>query len=169
MTKQLNISIFENYLTIKAIQEKTLTIEQFYKSLSDYITKTKAQNYKNLDVEKVKSKKILGIVPVLFDNKRRHADSMSISKRCMITIDIDSFIGTLEELKTELHNKFSELCYVIYTTAKSTIEKPRIRLIFFLREDFSVTTKQKICKFSRGHSQRMGGNFRHINRNTCWY
>ena len=143
MTKQLNISIFENYLNIKAIQEKTLTIEQFYKSLSDYITKTKAQNYKNLDVEKVKSKKILGIVPVLFDNKRRHADSMSISKRCMITIDIDSFAGTLEELIIELNNKFSELCYVTYTTAKSTIEKPRIRLIFFLREDFSVTTKQE--------------------------
>lgn len=143
MTKLLNISIFENYSNIIAIQEVTLTIEQFYKSLSDYIIKTKAQNYKNLSIEDIKAKKILGIVPVLFDNKRRHANSMSISKRCMITIDIDSFEGTLDELKTELHNRFSGLCYITYTTAKSTIEKPRVRLIFFLKNDFSVTTRQE--------------------------
>ena len=143
MTKQLNISFFENYSNITAIREATLTIEQFYKSLSDYIIKTKTQNYKNLSIEDIKAKKILGIVPVLFDNKRRHADSMSISKRCMITIDIDSFEGTLDELKTEIHNRFSELCYITYTTGKSSEEKPRVRLILFLKNDFSVTTKQE--------------------------
>jgi hypothetical protein len=96
MTKTLNISFFKNYHDNTAI-EKELTIDAFCSFLQQYLHKTEQEKYNSLDIEKVKSTKILGFIPLLFDNKHRKIEYMSISKRCMITIDIDSYKGTLDE------------------------------------------------------------------------
>lgn len=150
MTRKLNISFFENYTNTTA-KEKEYTIDEFYILLQRNITKTKEQNYKqlNIDIEKIKKQEIFSFIPLFFKDKRRHNDSMSISKRCMITINIDSFACTLEEVKTELHSKFSNLYYIAYSTAKSTTENPRFRVLFFLNNDFSVTTKQEQDLYSK--------------------
>jgi hypothetical protein len=148
MTKTLNISFFKNYHDNTAI-EKELTIDAFCSFLQQYLHKTEQEKYNSLDIEKVKSTKILGFIPLLFDNKHRKIEYMSISKRCMITIDIDSYKGTLDELKQDLHNKFSTMYYAMYTTAKSTYDNPRVRLIFFLKDDFNVTTKTEQSLYSK--------------------
>lgn len=80
--------------------------------------------------------------------------SFSIAKRAseylvsrsIITYDIDNFKGNFDELLSLVRECFKNNTYIYYTTASSTYNKPRIRLMLFIDGDIKATDYGKITR-----------------------
>ena len=78
-------------------------------------------------------------------SKPQRASEYLIS-RSIITYDIDNFKGNFDELLSLVRECFKNNTYIYYTTASSTYNKPRIRLMLFIDGDIKATDYGKITR-----------------------
>lgn len=126
---EILITILDHVKSLKLRQQKT-TWRQFKSNLLSYYQSTvdnPTSKYKEDGSTSVKY-----IIAGEFDSNFR--TNANIIKRSMLTLDIDEWGGSAEELKEEIKTSFSKYNFMSYSTASCTSENPRARVILPLNE-----------------------------------
>ena len=109
----------------------TLTWDSIVKSLSKHrIGKTKEENGY--------------FVGGVFNNDYRN--KTNLLSRCLLTLDVDSYEGPLDDLELDLDLAFGHLSYIVYSTWSSGGGNGlRFRLVFPLDKDIDGEQYKKLC------------------------
>lgn len=78
-----------------------------------------------------------------FTNERRITENLE--SRTLITLDVDKYAGTLDDLIVTL-NQLDQYRYIAYSTASHTVDKPRIRVVLFLTNEVETTKYKELAK-----------------------
>lgn len=126
------ISFFDNVKDIVP-KERKLKFEEILKYFNEVATRpfTKKENLEAM---------ICGS----FSSPQRASEYLI--SRSIITYDIDSYQGNFDELLSLIRECFKNNTYIYYTTASSTYDKPRIRLMLFIDKDIKATDYGKITR-----------------------
>jgi len=126
------ISFFDNVKDIVP-KERKLKFEEILKYFNEVATKpfTKKENLEAM---------ICGSF-----SKPQRASEYLIS-RSIITYDIDNFKGNFDELLSLVRECFKNNTYIYYTTASSTYNKPRIRLMLFIDGDIKAGSYSNVTR-----------------------
>lgn len=86
-----------------------------------------------------------------FTGERRITENLE--SRTLITLDIDKYTGTLDDLIVTL-KQLDKYRYIAYSTASHTVDKPRIRVVLFLTNEvetakYKESVKQFISTLSK--------------------
>ena len=122
--RDYTISFFDN-VTSKVPRQSNLRFEE----IISYFNKVVAKPFtvkENLEA----------MICGAFSKPQR--DSANLTYRSIITYDIDSYIGNLDELLTLVNECLKNNTCIYYTTTSSTYAKPRIRLMLFLSKDIEA-------------------------------
>jgi len=119
--RKYNISTLEKVYS-KVATPKQLTFDEFSKLLKD------------ASLVEFESKEQLGcfVGGELTEGKR---SSEYLKCRSIITYDIDNYNSNLNNLANYIEKSLFGKSYIYYTTASSTFENPRMRVLLFLSED----------------------------------
>lgn len=131
-TRDYKISFFDNVKDIVP-KERKLKFEEILKYFKEVATKpfTKKENLEAM---------ICGSF-----SKPQRASEYLIS-RSIITYDIDNFKGNFDELLSLVKECFKNNTYIYYTTASSTYDNPRIRLMLFIDGEIQASSYSKITR-----------------------
>ena len=87
--------------------------------------------YRLADQEKYKTKKEAPLIsPAIYHDGTTRANGNVLGWGGFGIVDVDDYEGSIDEI----HNKYSKYKYVCYSTASSTKEHPKFRLVFPLTE-----------------------------------
>lgn len=112
------ISFFDNVKDVVP-KEKVLKFEEILKYFNE-VAKKPFTKKDNLDA----------MICGTFSKPQR--DSNSLTYRSIVTYDIDSYKGNLDELLTLIKDCLKHNTYIYYTTVSSKYDNPRIRLMLFI-------------------------------------
>jgi len=79
----------------------------------------------------------------IFANNRRNAENMV--SRSMVTIDVDSFDGTGEDVISELEHNLP-YTLLAYSTYSSRVDKPKFRIVIPLLSEIPARDYEPLCK-----------------------
>lgn len=77
---------------------------------------------------------------------RPQRDSTSLTYRSIVTYDIDNYNGNIDELLNSIKDCLKNNTYIYYTTASSTKDKPRIRLMLFIDGDIKAGSYSNVTR-----------------------
>lgn len=120
----LSITIFKSLFDNKT--EKRLDLNDF-DAFEKFL-------YKLADEPKASKKDAVLISPATYQPDTTRANANVIDWAGWCCVDVDEFEST-GDLQNELVNRFSTLRFVCYSTASSTLDKPKFRLVFPLRRN----------------------------------
>lgn len=120
----LSITIFKSLFDNKT--EKRLDLNDF-DAFEKFL-------YKLADEPKASKKDAVLISPATYQPDTTRANANVIDWAGWCCVDVDEFEAT-GDLQNELVNRFSTLRFVCYSTASSTLDKPKFRLVFPLRRN----------------------------------
>lgn len=78
-----------------------------------------------------------------FTNERRITENLE--SRTLITLDVDKYAGTLNDLINTL-KQLDKYRYIAYSTASHTADNPRIRLVLFLTNEVETGKYKELAK-----------------------
>ena len=126
------LTVFENLYDNKTeTRVEFETFEKFEKSLYYLAT---VPGYKPKRGEFLRGKKVTPLIsPAIYREGTTRANANVVEWGCWAAIDVDDhkFEGDLE---TELKTKYGKWTYICYSTASSTPEHPKFRLVFPLTQ-----------------------------------
>lgn len=121
-------SVYDNKTDVRVDFE---TFEQFEKSLYHLST---LPGYKAKKGENTKGKTLSPLIsPAVYKDGTTRANANVLKWACWAALDIDNHIFE-GNLKDELYSRYGNWYYICYSTASSTIEQPKFRLVFPLTE-----------------------------------
>ena len=88
--------------------------------------------YKLSQIKKTSKKDAVLISPATYQPDTTRANANVIEWAGWCCVDVDEYIPN-GDLKNDLCNKFAHLRFVCYSTASSTVDQPKFRLVFPLR------------------------------------
>jgi len=85
-----------------------------------------------LSLDKKQSKKDSALIsPAVYESGTRRANKNVLYWGGWAAVDVDDY-QIVGDLKDDLHSRFGDWNYICYSTASSTIDKPKFRLVFEL-------------------------------------
>ena len=131
-TRDYTISFFDN-IKSRVPKEKVLNFEEILKYFNEVAKKPF-----------IKKENLEAMICGSFSKPQRA--SKYLVSRSIITYDIDSYHGNLDDLLTLVKDCLANKTYIYYTTASSTIASPRIRLMLFIDGDIKAGSYSNVTR-----------------------
>lgn len=127
---ELSLTLFDNVYDNKT--HKRMNFSDFDRFEKLLYNASKEQGYKPIKGEKSKRKASPLMSPAIYkpNTTRKNDNVVAWAGWAAVDVDDHEFEGNLEQ---ELYNRFGEHYYICYSTASSTVQSPKFRLVFPLK------------------------------------